>query len=251
MARRARPTEEEEGAPAWIVSFSDMVTLLLAFFVLLQSFAKVQDPELFFVGQGSFKQAIAGLGVPSWLFGRKDKPRMQSPKVKHPVDEDPKGQPSSTVLDAEDEKIRKAFDDLQKELETTAVDLAQETVRVEATPIRFDADATSLGEDARRYLRQFVLEARQAVRAEFVRLEVVGLAADVSDPRLQWSLSARRARAAERYLDQLLRAVPGRRRWRTCSWGAGPGDRWCRRHGIPIAETTIVIVVVKENHGNG
>ena len=42
---RTRPKQDKgNSVPAWIVSFSDMVTLLLAFFVLLQSFAKVQDP---------------------------------------------------------------------------------------------------------------------------------------------------------------------------------------------------------------
>jgi chemotaxis protein MotB len=46
MAAKKRQEEEPEGTPAWIVSFADLITLLLAFFVLLQSFAKEQDPEL-------------------------------------------------------------------------------------------------------------------------------------------------------------------------------------------------------------
>ena len=67
MAAKKRQEEEAEGAPAWIVSFADMITLLLAFFVLLQSFAQEQDPELFHQGQGSFRRSISGFGIPDLL----------------------------------------------------------------------------------------------------------------------------------------------------------------------------------------
>jgi len=47
--RQARPVIEDDKpkVPSYIVTFSDMVTLLLTFFVMLLSLAEVQDPELF------------------------------------------------------------------------------------------------------------------------------------------------------------------------------------------------------------
>ena len=45
MGKKKRQEESNDGIPAWIVSFSDMVTLLLAFFVMLQAFAKPKQPE--------------------------------------------------------------------------------------------------------------------------------------------------------------------------------------------------------------
>ena len=53
--------------PAYIVTFSDMITLLLTFFVMLLSLADVQDPELFNKGRDSFVEAVDsyGLGVMS------------------------------------------------------------------------------------------------------------------------------------------------------------------------------------------
>lgn len=47
----------EEGAPAWMATFSDMTTLLLTFFVLLLSFANL-DIENFKTALGSVKEAL-------------------------------------------------------------------------------------------------------------------------------------------------------------------------------------------------
>ncbi len=46
-----------EGAPGWVVTFGDLMSLLLTFFVLLLSFATM-DPERFKVVRGSIDQAL-------------------------------------------------------------------------------------------------------------------------------------------------------------------------------------------------
>ncbi len=51
------PEECEEGAPAWMVTFADLVTLLLTFFVLLLSFANT-DEQMFNEMKGSVKDAF-------------------------------------------------------------------------------------------------------------------------------------------------------------------------------------------------
>lgn len=46
MGKKAEPAEpEEESAPAWFVSYADMVTLLLCFFVILYSMATASRPK--------------------------------------------------------------------------------------------------------------------------------------------------------------------------------------------------------------
>jgi chemotaxis protein MotB len=47
----------EEGSPAWLTSFSDMVVLFLCFFVLLLSFART-DTQTFNSALGSVRQAL-------------------------------------------------------------------------------------------------------------------------------------------------------------------------------------------------
>lgn len=59
MARRKRQEESSGGAPEWLTTYSDMMTLLLCFFVLLFSFSSV-DVEKF---QSIMKSFQGGTGV--------------------------------------------------------------------------------------------------------------------------------------------------------------------------------------------
>ena len=57
-------SEEVGGAPEWMVTFSDCMTLLLTFFVLLLSFASFDD-ETFPALADSFAQAMPSVGLSS------------------------------------------------------------------------------------------------------------------------------------------------------------------------------------------
>ena len=54
MAIAKRQQKQEEGAPAWMVTYGDMVTLLLTFFVLLLAMSEVKKEDQFL----DFMQAI-------------------------------------------------------------------------------------------------------------------------------------------------------------------------------------------------
>jgi chemotaxis protein MotB len=62
--------EEEEGAPAWVVTFGDLMSLLLCFFVLLLSFSET-DRNKYRVVSGSVRNAF---GI------QRQKPVFESPK---------------------------------------------------------------------------------------------------------------------------------------------------------------------------
>jgi len=61
-SKKAEP-DEAPGAPIWMVTFSDCMTLLLTFFVLLLSFSSF-DEKVFWKLKASFSMALPGISQP-------------------------------------------------------------------------------------------------------------------------------------------------------------------------------------------
>jgi len=238
MSKERKPVVDEGiEVPGWIVSFSDMVTLLLAFFVLLQTFAKTQDPELFYAGQGSFRRAVSGFGLSSMFSGEIEQPMTDWRKLKYPTSHKTPDPGSERVIDSDDEDIRLAFRKMRRDVETQTSSANEETISLYSTDIVFPPGGYSLDAGARTYLKGLTADLKRAVsNPGRTKLYVVGLAADERDSKRQWILSARRADAVHKALEDLLSQGESDTPWRVFSWGAGPGGRWCRRNGI-VART--------------
>jgi len=55
--------EQKKGGPVYLTAYSSIMTLLLAFFIILQALGPKQQEGLFFRGQGSFIRALATFGL--------------------------------------------------------------------------------------------------------------------------------------------------------------------------------------------
>ncbi|MHC4294589.1 MAG: flagellar motor protein MotB [Planctomycetota bacterium] len=247
--RKSIGPEGDDGPPAWIVSFTDMVTLLLAFFVLLQAFSHIQDPELFFIGRDSFRRAIAGLGLPNLLLGKPEKARFDERKRKHPTDEAKRKIPKNRVLDAEDEKIRMTFKELRQSMETQSFDTPDRLLDKRVTPIAFGPVQTNLDASGRAYLKDLARDLwGQLGLGPRIKVHVIGFASDASSPRSQWLLSARRAQAVREYLSEQvgIERTDGNGACEFFSWGAGKGGKWREQFGHLPDQSCIVIIVTAE-----
>lgn len=225
MRNKTQP-EEKKGTASWLISFADMVTLLLSFFIMLQAFASVRDPELFGLGQGGFKRAISGLGLPDWLFGTQEKVEQGHIDRKGPMEEDLDNDYPLDVIDAKDEKIRKLYQQLSRLRNVKADDQWGEPARWLATPIRFEPDQAALQDAAKTYLTGFASDLRQYGGAGAARISIVGLAPDAATPRDRWTLSARRAIAVEAFLTDILAEELAGGAMQIDSWGGGLGKHW-------------------------
>lgn len=110
------PEEEKAGIPAWVVTFADLMSLLMCFFVLLLSFSEIDAQK--------FKQIAGEL---SKAFGvQREVPALEIPEGTSPIfDKFSPAPPQPTVLN----EVKQTTTDEQPELETlkSPTDVAVET----------------------------------------------------------------------------------------------------------------------------
>lgn len=68
MSKRRKRSSESGGSPEWMTTFSDLMTLLLTFFILLYSFSSVSNDK-FMKAAGSLQDSFVGAGQKSILDG--------------------------------------------------------------------------------------------------------------------------------------------------------------------------------------
>ena len=244
MAANGRQEDEAQETPAWIVSFADMITLLLAFFVLLQSFAKEQDPELFRKGQGSFRRSIAGLGIPDLLFGKPELIDGPTQKKRHPTEENDDKINRERVIDSRDAQIRKAFDRIKRVIKTKTSETRIDVTNVVSTPIRFTPGSALLDAPARKYLSELTSELGRNLNPKRVKFCIIASATDQPPGKRRWILSVARAQAVSEFMRGVLSGI-SERQWTLAPMGTGadppqnPGD------SAPARQEFIRIIIIR------
>ena len=236
MSRNPQVIEGSPKVPAYIVTFSDMITLLLTFFVMLLSLAEVRDPELFNKGRDSFVKSINMLGLGP-LYGKKQTLDFGEIKVKYFINEPEKTLVVRTI-DAKEEEIRRLFTKLTRSMTAMPSQIVAETVNFSVTNIRFSPGRAALNESARKYLAEFCLNLQSSPSKQKLKLYVLGLAAEEPTKKESWLLSARRAKVVADFLNETL---PSTFRWPVYSWGGGPGGDWVNSDS-PISKESHILI---------
>lgn len=241
MSRKEQPDVPEDDIPLWVVSFTDMITLLLAFFVLLQAFAHEPDPQKFFEGQGSFKRAIKEFGLPEWNKGKQNRIRRDWFIRRHAPKPDPESQLNEDPIDEQEELLQKAFQDIKEKMDTNSENYRFRPLRVTATPILFQTGSDGLTPKDRRYLQQLVVDLQSNLNPRSTAIYVVGLAPNTPNDMQSYILSTLRAETIEHLLRNAL--TRDGRAWNVYGWGGG------RQFGRFPQGTRIGLVVLGEDHG--
>ena len=256
--KRPRLTIEDGGpkVPAYIVTFSDMVTLLLTFFVMLLSLANVQDPELFDSGRDAFLESIRYIGL-GMLFGKENTPRFGDLKTKHFIS-NPDESPDRRTLDARAEELRRILEKLKQMTTIVPSKIVAERTNLSVANVHFSPGNDNLNEPARKFLRKYCLDLQQNDGRKPTELYVLGLASEGKSDKEQWLLSARRARIVADFLRRTLSAAVGgqsrrslaggQSKWSVYSWGAGPGGDWVGPDSPISKHSQILIAVLRASY---
>ena len=246
MSRRGMKPEAEPGSVAsWVVSFGDMVTNLMACFVMMQSFATTQDHTLFNAGMGSYRRAIKQCGLPDWLFGKQTGPEFDYRKIKYPTPNDDTKDEAyrSRIIDMQEDQIRQAFAQMTQAMETSGQDVDDRLLELRRLDVKYPPGGVELDAAGRGAISQFTTELRQGLAGRKTRLCVIAVVAQGDTASQRWVLSARRASQAERQFRDELAPEIRAGKVELMSWGAGEGQEWCKRVGLDRPADSIILAI--------
>ncbi len=253
--KRQRQTNEEQGpkVPGYIVTYSDMVTLLLTFFVMLITLADVQDPELFDKGRDAFLESLRDIGL-GMLFGRQNTPDYGSLKTKHSID-NPEDLSERRTIDAKAEQIERIFEELKNSAIALPKNITAEKANFSLANVSFLPGKADLNESSKQFLTEFCRDLQYSSDKKPGILYVLGLAPEEKEERDQWLLSAIRAEVVAKYLRNCLLSISNQYntseifvslpKWSVYSLGAGQGIDWT---GINNTNSQILIAVQKTTY---
>lgn len=188
------PKESKNIIPLWMCSYSDMMTNLLCFFILVVSMASVQESGFNFSGIGSYLDTLDALGLPGLMPSRRTLIPKDSPLARY---KPPKIDPlqRENWVEHTDRMLSEELDLLER---------GKGEVAAPGTKVDVPLGCTFSTRSARLTLkdRENLEKLAPTLALRPGRIEVVGSCAESEghDHRERLALSLQRARAVVRYL---------------------------------------------------
>jgi len=236
-----------ENVPIWIISFADMITLLLAFFVMLQALSSSQD--MIYRGREaseSFRRTIQGLGIPDLLWG-KEFAKFDQLKPVYYADPDPIPDPADKRRILGDEAIRAAYADMEKAMTVQSTRLTEVTISKKMVLSAFEPGSATLTREGREAVESYVRAARDTRYNRSTRVYVIGVVAESEglSASKAWGLASRRAAVVEQALEPLTVEMQRQGRWQVCSYGNVEATRWREVYGADVEKAQVLLAVTE------
>ena len=231
------PKEQKQKVPVYIVTFSDMITLLLTFFVLLLSMASKIEETKMERGRKAFINALSNFGLTGTAFSKKFSLKLNESGKIYKSDKNEES-PVDQSIDMTEETVRRVFKQLEKLMKITPAQITGKTPEFMPTSIKFAKGKSALNRNAKRFIDNFCFNLKENI-SQSLTLYIVGFAPEVPGDAEQYMLSASRAQAVADYARKTLKENPD---WKIHCWGAGPGGQW-KTNG-PAAEAEIIMATL-------
>jgi len=191
--REKKKEDKKAGAPDWMVTYSDMVTLLLTFFVMLLSMASFESP-------GRVDKVIESLRRAFGVGGYSPKPEkvQKNPSAHTSETKSTKDQVKPIVTQLREILSKKISDDLVKMTKTRTEVRVMLNERILFAPGSTELHPSSYG---------LIADVANAVKDKDVNLFVEGHTDGTGDSSQNWEISARRAVSVVEALEE--RGVSG------------------------------------------
>jgi flagellar motor protein MotB len=125
LLRKKKSGHAEVNANAWMISYADMATILLAMFIVLSTLGKDQTGISLYYGTGSFKQAMKNFGLPGLYSNSSQVVPLKSSGTAYPTDapfRDDGQDPTGRIIDGEQEYLQHFLTELSRAFATTKRD---------------------------------------------------------------------------------------------------------------------------------
>ncbi len=248
MKKQAPAEEKGEGAPLWIISFADMISLLMAFFVMLLTMATSRSGSLCENGQGVFERSIQGFrnsissfGIPG-LIGSGKNLGFDRTKRYFPVSGEDKYDTGERLIDAGEEKMKRIFRQLKADAATSPSSIKGARDFFKTTPISFCSGSCELTSDDKQYLGRFCADIKASLQLDNIAIIVAGAAPDAATFKEKWTLAARRADIVAEYIKQ---SFPGSA-VDIFSWGASKASVWDKDTSSSADKAHIILSILKK-----
>lgn len=184
MAKKGGPPPPPTGGavPEWALSYGDLMSLLLVFFILMFAFSEIKKPK-FDTAIGSIKHALGHQDTPS---------EASNVRARHSSGMRPR---EDITTHGDDEVVGDAAESTIRDRHPRTSRLAEGSARAIGISGAFDTGSSRLGQDMRRQLIEFA----GVERGHQTKIEIRGHAGarEAEDP---WGLGLERARAVMEFL---------------------------------------------------
>jgi hypothetical protein len=221
-----------------------MITLLLAFFVMLQTMAKTKDNTLMKATERSFITALNRMGLPDYFFpsNQRDK-QVDYRKLRYP-DQDPVPQGLAPPILREQfcDPVAKAFDEVARHMKTDSSDNARALSGCFGLDLKGLADGKTLTDADKAAIASLAGDLADRSAGGAIEVLVMAAAPGEKDAESQYAASAIRSAVVQRALAEALRSRGAERSVKVASCGVGAGGFFGK--AVKSSASPVVVAVL-------